>query len=64
MLLFSFPYLVEKGMGPGHRPPQVCIESHFNVNLCPVFYLKAYLRHTKPFKKKPDEWHVMSLFFG
>ena len=22
---------------PGHLPPQVCIESHSNVNLCPVF---------------------------
>ena len=26
----------------GHLPPQVHIESHSNVNLCPVFYLKAY----------------------
>ena len=32
---------------PGHLPPQICIESHSNVNLCPVFYLKAYLRHTE-----------------
>ena len=31
---------------------QNCIESHSNVNLCPVFYLKAYLHHTKPFRKK------------
>ena len=28
----------------GHLPPQIHIESHSNVNLCPVFYLKAYLR--------------------
>ena len=28
---------------PGHLPPQIRIESHSNVNLCPVFYLKAYL---------------------
>ena len=27
-----------------HLSPQVHIESHSNVNLCPVFYLKAYLR--------------------
>ena len=26
---------------PGHLPPQVHIESHSNVNLCPIFYLKA-----------------------
>ena len=25
-----------------HLPPQTHIESHSNVNLCPVFYLKAY----------------------
>ena len=28
---------------PGHLPHQVHIESHSNINLCPVFYLKAYL---------------------
>ena len=33
---------------------QIHIESHSNVNLCPVFYLKAYLRHTESFRKKPD----------
>ena len=27
----------------GDLPPQIHIESHSNVNLCPVFYLKAYL---------------------
>ena len=26
----------------GHLPLQIHIESHSNVNLCPVFYLKAY----------------------
>ena len=39
---------------PGHLPPQICIESHSNVNLCPVFYLKAYLQRTESFRKKPD----------
>ena len=39
---------------PGHLPPQIRIESHSNVNLCPVFYLKAYLRCTESFRKKPD----------
>ena len=28
---------------PGHLPPQIHIDSHSNVHLCPVFYLKAYL---------------------
>ena len=32
----------------GHPPPQICIESHMNVNLCPVFYLQVYLRCTEP----------------
>ena len=49
---------------PGHLPPQIRIESHSNVNLCPVFYLKAYLRHTESFRKKPDGSRVTSLFFG
>ena len=38
----------------GHLPPQIRIESHSNVNLCPVFYLKAHLRHTESFRKKSD----------
>ena len=29
---------------PGHHPPQSYTESHSSVNLCPVFYLKAYMR--------------------
>ena len=48
---------------PGHLPPQICIESHTNVNLCPVFYLKAYLRHTEQFRMKPDGSYVTSLFW-
>ena len=47
----------------GHLPPQICIESHSNVNLCPVFYLKAYLRCTEPFRMKPDGLPVTSLFW-
>ena len=46
----------------GHLPPQICIESHTNVNLCPVFYLKAYLRCTEPFRTKPNGLCVTSLF--
>ena len=49
---------------PGHLPPQICIESHLNVNLFPVFYLKAYLRHTELFRKKSDGLHVTSQFLG
>ena len=48
----------------GHLPPQICIESHSNVNLCPVFYLKAYLRCTESLRMKPDGSHVTSLFLG
>ena len=48
----------------GPLPPQICIESHFSVNLCPVFYLKVYLRCTEPFRMKPDELHVTFLFLG
>ena len=48
----------------GHLHPQVCIEFHSSVNLCPVFYLKAYFRHTESFRMKPDGSHVTSLFLG
>ena len=49
---------------PGHLPPQICIEFHYNVNLCHILYLKAYLRHTESFRKKPDGSLVTSLFLG
>ena len=49
---------------PDHLPPQICIESHSNVHLFPVFHLKAYLRHTEPFRKKPDGLHVTTVFLG
>ena len=39
---------------PSDLPPEICIESHSSVNLCPVFYLKAYLRCTESFRKKSD----------
>ena len=48
----------------GHLPPQVHIESHSNVDLSPVFYLKAYLRHTESFRMKPDGSHATFLFLG
>ena len=32
-----------------------------NVNLCPVFYLKAFWGHAEPFRKKPDGSCVTSL---
>ena len=31
----------------GHLPPQIHIELYTNVNLCPFFYLKAYMKHTE-----------------
>ena len=49
---------------PGHLPSQIHIESHSNVNLCPVFYLKAYLRCAEPFRKKSDGSCVTSHFLG
>ena len=48
---------------PGHLASQICIDSHSSVNLCPVFYLKAYLRCTEPFRMKPDGSCVTS-FLG
>ena len=47
----------------GHLPPQIQIESHSSVNLCPVFYLQAYLRCTESFRTKPDGSHITSLFW-
>ena len=47
----------------GHLAPQIHIESLSNVNLCPVFYLKAYLRHTESFRMKLDGSHVTCLCF-
>ena len=47
----------------GHLPPQIHIEYHSNVNLCPIFYLKAYLRCTESFRMKPDGSDVTSLFW-
>ena len=47
-----------------HLPPQIHIESHSIVNLCPVFYLKAYLTHTESFRMKPVGSRVTSLFLG
>ena len=38
--------------------------SHSNVNLCPVFYLKAYLRCTESFRMKPDGLLVTFLVLG
>ena len=48
----------------GHLLSQIHIECHSNVNICPVFYLKASLCYTKPFRKKLDGSCVYSLFLG
>ena len=47
----------------GHLPQQIHNESHSSINLCPVFYLNAYLSCIESFRKKSDESHVTS-FFG
>ena len=43
---------------------QVHIESHSNVNLCPEFYLREYICHTEPFRKKSDGSCMVTLFLG
>ena len=48
----------------GHLPPQIGIECHSNINLCPIFYLKAYLCCTEPIRKKSDAHHVYSFCLG
>ena len=58
------PFSGGKTDHPGHLPHQICIDSHTSGDLCPVFYLKAYLRRTEPFSTKPDGLHVTSLFLG
>ena len=45
-----------------HLLPRVCIESQTNVNLCPVFYLKAYLRCTEPFNMKQMDHTRLFIF--
>ena len=45
-----------------HVPPQIHIELHSSVDLCPVFYLKDYLYCTEP--KKLDGSQVSTLFLG
>ena len=64
MLLFSFPYLVESWIDQVIFLLRFWLESHSIVNPYPVFYLKAYLRHTEPFRKKTDGLHVTFLFWG
>ena len=39
---------------PTLLPPQSHTESHYSVNLCPMLYLKTYLRGIEPFMKKSD----------
>ena len=49
----------------GHLPPQIHIdESHSSVNVCPVFYLKAYLYCAEPFRKRSNGSCVPSVFLG
>ena len=48
----------------GYHLPQILIESHSIVKPFPVFHLKAYLRHSQPFRRKSDESWMSSLFQG
>ena len=57
-------FIPMSGGKTGHLPPQGHIESHSYVNVCPVFYLKTYLRCTESFRMKPDGSLVTSLFLG
>ena len=51
MLLYLLHHLLVRWITPGHLPHQIHIKSHSDVNLCPVFYLKACLCCT--------EWALM-----
>ena len=51
---FSIIHAVLSGGEPDlldHLPPQIYSESWFSVNVCPVFYLKAYICCNEPFRK-------------
>ena len=64
MWLFSFPSLVARWIN------WLSFLLRLTLSLIPVlifalfFYLKAYLKHTEPFRKKPGRLHVTSLFSG
>ena len=47
-----------------HPSSQFHIEFHLSVIFCPVFFLKAYLCHIEPFRKKSNTLWVSSLFLG
>ena len=49
---------------PGYRSSQTNVESHSNINLCLMFYLKAYLPHIASVRKTSNGSLVSSLFIG
>ena len=59
-----FPASVGKMDWLGDLPPQICSDSHFIANLCPAFYLKAYLQHTELLRRNSDKSWVSSLCLG
>ena len=63
MLIFSYLH-GHKMHWLGYPPSQIHTESHSSVKLCPVFYLKAYMCHTEPFRKKLDGLFVTSPVIG
>ena len=61
---FLFPTSGHKMYWPGHLLPHLHIGSHSNVNLCSVFYLKAYLCCMEPFRKRLYGFCKTFLFLG
>ena len=63
-MLHFFPASGSKTDWLDYLLPPINIEFYPNVNLYPVFYLKAYLHCTKSFTKKSDRYQMSSPFLG
>ena len=65
---YSFAVFIPASSGKTNQPGHLLLR--FALSLIPMliialfFYLKAYLRQTEPFRKKPDRLHVTFLFLG
>ena len=64
MLPFLFPCLMARQVIQVTFSLRFVLSLTPMLNLCPVCYLKAYLRCTESFMMKPDGSHVTSLFLG
>ena len=58
-----FPAFTTKTASLGHVLHQLYIESHFSVNVCPAFSLKAYLQNTELSRKKLNGSDVSSIYW-